>query len=249
MSPITPQPSALTLLHPASPPTPVSPDSPMRRQRLSLLTENIADLNLNDIARWTPRQVARWMHDAGFEWWIVEKFEENDISGAILTTLKFEDLRELGISSFGQRTKVWNEIHILRGSAPSTPKPATPIEETSPATEFRSRRDRSARGRQENCSTSQERNQSRRRKGSRRAAHKHETVLPLESVSIVGIEQLMPKPHKCSKGENCAKWRKQQRLIAAFNKDHPISPEGMFINCDRIFESSTNGYKQKVARY
>ncbi|ATZ46505.1 hypothetical protein BCIN_01g10890 [Botrytis cinerea B05.10] len=224
MSPISPQPSILTPRHQITPPTPISPDSPTRRQRLSLLTENIANLNLNDITHWTPRQVARWMHDAGFEWSIVEKFEENDISGAILTTLKFEDLRELGISSFGQRTKVWNEIHILRGSAPSTPKPITPIEETSPATEFRLRRDISERGRQENYLNNQERGQSRRRKASKRA-HKHETVLPLESISIVGIEQLMPKPHKCSKGENCSKWRKQQRLIAAFNKDHPISPE------------------------
>lgn len=239
MSPISPQPSILTPRHQITPPTPISPDSPTRRQRLSLLTENIADLNLNDITHWTPRQVARWMHDAGFEWSIVEKFEENDISGAILTTLKFEDLRELGISSFGQRTKVWNEIHILRGSAPSTPKPITPIEETSPATEFRLRRDISERGRQENYLNNQERGQSRRRKASKRA-HKHETVLPLESISIVGIEQLMPKPHKCSKGENCSKWRKQQRLIAAFNKDHPISPEGTFSICDRIFEFSTN---------
>ncbi|APA06581.1 hypothetical protein SS1G_12701 [Sclerotinia sclerotiorum 1980 UF-70] len=224
MSPITPQPSTLTPLYPANPLTPVSPDSASRRQRSSVLTENIADLDLNNIVQWTPRQVARWMHDAGFEWSIVEKFEENDISGAILTTLKFEDLRELGISSFGQRTKVWNEIHILRGSAPSTPKPVTPIEETSPATEFRMRKDRSDRGREENRSASQERNRSRRRKGSRKA-RKHETVLPFESISIVGIEQLMPKPHKCSKGENCGKWRKQQRLIAAFNKDHPVSPE------------------------
>ncbi|RAL62501.1 hypothetical protein DID88_005066 [Monilinia fructigena] len=221
MSPITPQSPALTELRPVSPLTSASPNGPTRRQRSSLLTENITNLNLNDITQWTPRQVARWMHDAGFEWSIVEKFEENDISGAILTTLKFEDLRELGISSFGQRTKVWNEIHILRGSAPSTPKPVTPIEENSPATEFRLRRDRSERGREEDLSTGQERHHSRRRKGSRRA-HKHETVLPLESISIVGIEQLMPKPHKCSKGENCAKWRKQQRLIAAFNKDHRL---------------------------
>ncbi|QSZ35421.1 hypothetical protein DSL72_008291 [Monilinia vaccinii-corymbosi] len=224
MSPITPRPSELTPLHLVSSPTPELPNSPTRRQRLSILSENIANLDLNDITQWTPRQVARWMHDAGFEWSIVEKFEENDISGAILTTLKFEDLRELGISSFGLRTKVWNEIHILRGSTPNTPKPVTPIEEASPAIEFRMRRDRSERVWEGNHSTSPERNQSRRRKGSRRA-HKHETVLPLDSISIVGIEQLMPKPHKCSKGENCAKWKRQQRLIAAFNRDHPISPE------------------------
>ncbi|KAM3086523.1 hypothetical protein ACMFMG_000653 [Clarireedia jacksonii] len=223
MSPLTPNPSSFTPLYHTGPLPPVAPDTPVwqENQKASLLNESIAHLSLSEVPTWTPRQVARWMLDAGFEMSIVEKFEENDISGAILTTLKFEDLRELGIQSFGQRTKVWNEVHILRGSAPNTPKPATPIDETSPATEFRSLRDHGERGRPTG-SHGQERGQSRRRKGSRK---KHETVLPLESVSIVGIEQLMPKPHKCSKGEDCSKWRKQQRLIAAFNKEHPVSPE------------------------
>jgi hypothetical protein len=35
----------------------------------------------------------------------------------------------------------------------------------------------------------------------------------------------MPKPHKCAKGENCSKWRKQQRLIAQFKQEHPMSQE------------------------
>jgi Ni/Co efflux regulator RcnB len=191
----------------------------------------VEELNLNEVSVWTPRQVARWMFDAGFEPSIVEKFEENDISGAILITLKFEDLRELDIPSFGQRTKVWNEIHVLRGSAPSTPKPPTPIEEVaSPCTEVRRPR-QSSRQRSSSrqgkvhfeCGSDEE---PRRRKTSRRRHRKPDDVItPLESVSIVGIEQLMPKPHKCSKGENCSKWRKQQRLIENFKKEHPVSPE------------------------
>jgi len=236
MSPMTPRPSSTQLAAVDAPPVPQLPT----RQRLSLLTDVADGLNLDEIATWTPRQVARWMWDAGFEQSIVEKFQENDISGAILITLKFEDLRELDIPSFGQRTKVWNEIHVLRGSAPSTPKPATPIDESmSPCTEIRrpgrhstrnpslprqsSRRDAS------NECTSPDEEEPRRRKSSKKRHHRKrrgdDPITPLESVSIVGIEQLMPKPHNCSKGENCSKWRRQQRLIDAFNNGHPISPE------------------------
>lgn len=202
------------------------PEIPARHRPLSSLTVAVENLDLSEVALWTPRQVARWMYNAGFEPSIVEKFEENDISGAILITLKFEDLRELDIPSFGHRTKVWNEIHVLRGSAPNTPKPATPIDEAmSPCTERRrpsrhtSRRDKS-----QDCGSDEE---PRRRKSSRRRQRKQNDVItPLESVSIVGIEQLIPKPHKCAKGENCSKWKKQQRLIETFKKEHPVSPEG-----------------------
>ena len=198
------------------------PEIPARHRPLSSLTDAVEELNLNEVALWTPRQVARWMYDAGFEPSIVERFEDNDISGAILITLKFEDLRELDIPSFGQRTKVWNEIHTLRGSAPGTPKPPTPIEDiASPCTEFhRPSRSTSRRG---DCGSDEE---PKRHKSKRRHRKQQDVITPLESVSIVGIEQLMPKPHKCSKGENCSKWRKQQRLIDNFKKEHPVSPEG-----------------------
>lgn len=67
------------------------------------------------------------------------------------------------------------------------------------------------------------RNQSRR---ARRPRFGADTVIsPAESVSIVGIEQLLPKPHKCSKGERCNKYRKQQRQLALLAQEHPISPE------------------------
>jgi Ni/Co efflux regulator RcnB len=205
-----------------------APEIPSHRH-FSSLTNAVEELNLDEVAVWTPRQVAQWMYDAGFEPSIVEKFEDNDISGAILITLKFEDLRELDIPSFGQRTKVWNEIHVLRGSAPSTPKPPTPIDETaSPCVESRPSRHRSRRERSsEDCASDE--SPKPHRKSSRRRHRKRtpeDVITPLESVSIVGIEQLMPKPHKCAKGENCTKWRRQQRLIENFKKEHPVSPNG-----------------------
>ncbi|KAI6714505.1 hypothetical protein B2J93_8970 [Marssonina coronariae] len=231
MSPMTPRLSSLPAAQMAASRVPEIPSRPHRH--LSSLTDAVEDWNLNEVALWTPRQVARWMYDAGFEPSIVEKFEENDISGAILTTLKFEDLRELDIPSFGQRTKLWNEIHVLRGSAPGTPRPPTPIDEAvSPCAEFqppalqRPSRHTSRRERHGECGSDEE---PRRRKSSRRrhrARGPADTISPLESVSIVGIEQLMPKPHKCAKGESCSKWRKQQRLIGSFKQDHPVSPQG-----------------------
>ncbi|KAG9244583.1 hypothetical protein BJ878DRAFT_63360 [Calycina marina] len=231
MSPMTSKPSDRQYASPTAPQVPQIP----QRHFLTVKTDVNDALNLEDLARWTPRQVGRWMWDAGLEQSIVEKFEENDISGAILITLKFEDLRELDIPSFGQRTKVWNEIHVMRGSAPSTPKPSTPIEETmvSPCTEIRrspfqvSRNESAGCERSRDCDSDDEHKEVRRRKSSRRRHHRkhNEPITPLESVSIVGIEQLMPKPHSCSRGENCSKWRRQQRLIEAFKNDHPVSPE------------------------
>lgn len=223
MSPMTPRPSSTQR---AARDAPEVPEIPRHHRPLSSLTNAVEDLDINEVAEWTPSQVARWMTDAGFEPVIVDKFRENDISGAILITLKFEDLRELDIQSFGQRTKVWNEIHVLRGSAPGTPKPPTPIEElASPCGDRRPSRQESRNGREKLRLDCSGREGSRVRQTSRRPKI-GDVITPLESVSIVGIEQLMPKPHKCSKGENCSKWRKQQRLIDAFKKEHPVSPEG-----------------------
>lgn len=77
----------------------------------------IDNKNLGDIFWWTPRQVAKWMYHVGLDLMIAEKFEKNDISGAILLTLKFEDLVELDIPSLGLRTKIWTEVNHLRYSS------------------------------------------------------------------------------------------------------------------------------------
>ncbi|RDW68528.1 hypothetical protein BP5796_09185 [Coleophoma crateriformis] len=244
MSPVTPR-----APRPATNPYPPQIPPGSSRFRQSTTLNDVAEiLNMTDVATWSAGQVARWMEEAGFESSIVERFEENDITGAILITLKFEDLRELDIPSFGQRTKVWNEIHVLRGSARNTPKPPTPFEDeqASPCVEYRPgqlSRVSSKRENSQSSGTDEERCRSHKidnaqgaehttghskpRKSSKRRHNKRleDTITPGDSVSIVGIEQLMPKPHHCSKGENCAKYRRQQRLIESFKKDHPVTTQ------------------------
>ncbi|KAK3497135.1 uncharacterized protein B0T23DRAFT_76269 [Neurospora hispaniola] len=171
------------------------------------------ELDPRTLPEWTPEMVAQWMFNAGVELNTCERFVENDITGSILITLKFEDLKELGITSFGMRTRVWHEIHSMRNIQKPDPQPETPIEdEPDRKVERELRRNESV--------------NKPKRKASKVRPKINDVISPLESVSIVGIEQLMPKPHSCSKGENCAKWKRNQKMIEAFKKDHP------FVNID-----------------
>ncbi|KAI0175610.1 hypothetical protein GGR52DRAFT_319450 [Hypoxylon sp. FL1284] len=207
---------------------PIAHDPLPARSRNSPFQFTHEKLDTGYLVVWPPEKVAQWMLNAGIEATIAGRFIENDINGAILMTLKFEDLRELDIQSFGVRTKVWEEIHVLRDSkaaAASSPRPETPIEDE----ESREvRRERRRERRPEEGGDSASRGQSAKRSKSVKRSHSkrrpaHEDIIsPLESVSIVGIEQMMPKPHHCSKGENCSKFRRQQRMIDAFKKDHPF---------------------------
>ncbi|KAF3764792.1 hypothetical protein M406DRAFT_91190 [Cryphonectria parasitica EP155] len=177
-----------------------------------------ARLDTANLAEWAPEKVAQWMLNAGVEQQFAEKFIENDINGAILITLKFEDLKELGIASFGVRTKVWEEIAKMKDIRAASPDPETPIEDE-PSREVK--REMRRQERKEDGGNVKRSQSSRRRKH-----HNEDTIRPGESVSIVGIEQVLPKPHHCSKGEKCRKWQKQQRMIEAFKNDHP------FVNLD-----------------
>lgn len=201
-------------LSPITPKVPRTLDNllsqPMVPRRNTPFQYTYADLDTSNLVNWTPEMVAQAMLNAGIELSVADRFVENDISGPILITLKFEDLKELSIQSFGIRTKVWHQIQALRDSRPPSPNPETPIEDV-PSKETRKearRMDGQAPMRQ----------QSHRRQ---RKKHSGDDITPMESVSIIGIEQVIPKPHHCSKGENCSKWRKQQALIRAFKKEHP----------------------------
>ncbi|KAI9814891.1 MAG: hypothetical protein M1832_005619 [Thelocarpon impressellum] len=213
MSPLTPKdPSMIPTLTAGAPPMPASTHT----QPLSTLTQAVARLDTAEVESWTPQQVAAWMYSTGFEDSVVEKFQLNDISGAILVDLKFEDLKELDIQSFGKRHRLWSEIHNLRGSQSSSP-----TETPRPRSHESVRR-----GRRGECGSDEEEPKSHRSRRNRKQFPLNDTVIsPAESVSIVGIEQLLPKPHKCSKGERCAKYRRQQRQLAMLAQDHPISPE------------------------
>lgn len=176
---------------------------------------------------WTPRQVIGWMIDVGFEDSLVEKFCSNDISGAILQDLQFGDLKELGVHSFGQRHQLWNEIRRLRGSG-LVASPVAAVQEgfLSPIVtqQLSVRAERSP-----DCSNpatpeaENGRSPTMSKRRARRARRADDDIIsPAESASIVAIEQLMPKPHHCSKGENCSKWQKQQRKLAEIAKEFPL---------------------------
>ncbi|KAI9376661.1 hypothetical protein BJX61DRAFT_488701 [Aspergillus egyptiacus] len=189
---------------------------------------------LDDVANWSPTQVVQWMQTQGFEDSVIEKFFINDISGSILLELQPEDLKELDISSFGKRHQLMSSIRHLRrnvhsssvqscDSGLSTPEPSlrrdttTPqsmnaeigVECTSPVVD------------NEPCgSRSGSRSSGRSKHHHRQKRGRHGTeIVPADSVSIVAIEQLLPKLHTCSKGEDCRKWQRQQVKIARLLQD------------------------------
>lgn len=62
------------------------------------------ELDSSELASWTPEMVAQSMLNTGLELAVSDRFIENDITGAILMTLKFEDLKSwiLLLSEFEQ---------------------------------------------------------------------------------------------------------------------------------------------------
>jgi hypothetical protein len=152
------------------------------------------------------------MRDAGFETSVVDKFLAHDISGVVLLDLQFEDLKELDITSFGKRHRVMSSIQHLRNSSMLSRENSL---STSPG----------KRGRMPQEPTpSLIRNHSQRRGRLNRQRSHEDVISPAESVSIVAIEQLLPKPHKCSKGEDCAKWKKHQRKLQRLHEEFCVEP-------------------------
>ena len=184
---------------------------------------------------WEPHQVAGWMRSRRYDESLIKSFRVNDISGGILKDLKYGDLQELGIKSFGLRQNLWNDIRNLRGnvSVPSTPADecSSPVQPSLPVQLAPAQQAIHEQRRPSPCSNPQSPEEdggkspaiSRRR--ARRALRPDDVISPAESASIVAIEQLLPKPHHCSKGENCSKWRRQQRQLAKIAKEFPLEFE------------------------
>lgn len=208
----------------------------------ALAAPELEDLNDAEarIRCWTPQQVIDWMYNCGIDASCIVCFEAHDINGTILMDLEFDDLRELDIQSFGKRHQLWSAICSLRGGEGSISPQPTPFQDISrPCTRNTRRRSPSrARSQSRNASTCQTPvdpdatpatpSGGKKRRG-RKAPKPADIITPAESVSIVAIEQLLPKPHKCAKGERCAKWRKQQRELKQLQEDNaigrfPISP-------------------------
>jgi len=182
---------------------------------------------------WSTHQVVDWMCAKDIDAPIIDTFELNDINGAALMDLQFEHLKELDIQSLGKRLTLWNEICQLRGGEGSLSPQSTPFQDISrPCTTLPNvsppRGRDASRGPADGDATPVTPAAGKKRRG-RKASKTRDVVTPAESVSIVAIEQLMPKPHKCDKGERCGKWRRQQREIKQLQDDHglgtfPISP-------------------------
>lgn len=173
---------------------------PRQPRRIQSLHAAVSQLDESQVRDWSPKQVANWMAEAGFEHSIVEKFLIHDIYGSVLLDLDIDDLKEIDIETFGKRKRIMSSIQHLRNSSMVS------------ADQHRSLS--RALHREEAYQVASQRTKSRR---SRRSHD--DTIHPTESISIVAIEQILPEPHVCSKGENCHKWLKQQRKIQKITAD------------------------------
>ncbi|KAL1989133.1 hypothetical protein VTN96DRAFT_3680 [Rasamsonia emersonii] len=210
----------------------VADETPQTQTELKSINKEVSQLDEAEVRNWSPQDVVTWMQNAGFDDSIVEKFFINDISGAILLELQAEDLKELDIHSFGKRHRLMNSIQQLRNSVMSssgdsqTPVPNAPNRDKSSvpqaAKTTTSSDDTSSNSEEERKESRSKKHHRRRRREHRHHRHDHEDIGPGDSASIVAIEQILPKIHRCSKGENCRKWQKQQRRLARLAKDLPI---------------------------
>ena len=176
----------------------------------------------------------------GFEMSLIERFKSNDIDGTVLVEMNFEDLKELDIQSFGKRHQLWSAICSLK-SGDSLPSPVpTPFQDIarpciSPTDEMDRDNDPGTpcSGDLTPISPSPERLKKRRGRKTRNDKSKQHNDAPVEHpVSIIAIEEHIPRPHVCSKGENCSKWRRQQRQFGSLENEYgwPVSPvNGGFI--------------------
>lgn len=198
------------------------PSAKPHARPVTALNQAVAELDESQVRSWRPEQVAEWMAEAGFETSVVDKFLIHDISGAVLIDLQFEDLKELDISSFGKRHRVMSSIQQLRDSALIT-EPMLSRTSSKNATAPRASRTLTrgvAPAEREIVAESRSRS---RRRG--RRANDSSEVTPAESASIVAIEQLLPKPHKCSKGEDCAKYQKYLRKVQRIQEEFAADVE------------------------
>ncbi|CAG8264191.1 unnamed protein product [Penicillium olsonii] len=184
---------------------------------------------------WTPSEVVAWMRNLGFEEDVVEKFFENDISGSILLELQPEDLKELDIKSFGKRHRVMSSIQSLRNSTvfTATETASSRSRNSSVTSDVASTQNTSVAsgaGNNSSCLTTDDdafnANMMAPHEAFDGRSRKISDLTPGDSVSIVAIEQVLPKLHQCSKGEGCRKWQKQQDKLARLAQDLPFEHYG-----------------------
>lgn len=192
-----------------------SPKTPKAFQTAPPVHADVSQVPEEEIRNWTPLQVAHWLHISGYNDAVIQRFVFNDITGSVLLGLKPKVLKEeLGIHSFGIRCKIMESIQNMKDTMLKGSVPPTTAQSQGTSSAGRSSPNR----RSYTMSVSPN--------GEILSNHLHgqqagNQITPAESVSIVGIEQVLPKPHKCPKGENCSTYKKRQRQIAQIKADFP----------------------------
>lgn len=240
-SPVSPQDATTPMFFPqgrrASEPNRVSEIPPPRTaSRISSHRLSPQQLQQQDsvasaiVREWTPTQVAEWMYECGVEDNLVESFIQNDISGSVLLDLHIEDLKELDIQSFGKRHHLMTLIQdlrsadfapVLNSSIPTEPPTSPPPQQQQYQQQQQFSFDAPTQRLETKQCDTQSPDSPKRRGRRNRVIKEQDVISPAESVSIVAIEQLLPKPHKCSKGENCPKFQRRQQKLARIAKEFP----------------------------
>ncbi|KAJ5633608.1 hypothetical protein N7528_001450 [Penicillium herquei] len=215
---------------PFSPNTPHRfPFSPKTPKAFTTVHPDVSQVDEEEILMWKPSQVAHWLHVAGYNDIVIEKFVMNDINGTVLLSLQIDDLKELSIHSFGIRHQVMASINHLKATMHKGgmihPEPSLSGASMSQTSE--SRRSMSLASESHGPSAAAKRcsyAMSVSPKGEILSHHfqgQPGNPQASDAVSIVGIEQLLPKPHSCSKGENCSKYQRRQRKLEKLKAEFP----------------------------
>lgn len=217
------------------------PFSPKTPKALTTVHPDVSQVTEEEIRNWKPSQVAHWLYIAGYNDAVIERFIVNDIAGSVLLSIQIDDLKELSIHSFGMRHQIMASIEHLKttmqtGVLPPTPEPQMPEFPERYATgrlspERRSPGRQSPERRSYTVSVSPNGEILSNRAYGQTGNVLGSQITPAESVSIVGIEQVLPKPHNCSKGEKCSKFKRQQRMLEKLAAEFPdgVIREGAII--------------------
>ncbi|PSK43749.1 hypothetical protein B9Z65_7263 [Elsinoe australis] len=204
------------------------PPTRLSRRSLPPIFVDIPGLpaNLHD---WTSEDVIDWMYSTGIEMALVEKFRENDIAGTVLVDMKFEDLKDLGIQSFGKRHQLWSSVAALKGGEAGPSPVATPFQDLiSPISDLMS----SSATPPSACSATTMEDLTpitaeapKKRRGRK---HRPKQEVDLAAMSFIAIEEFIPKEHKCKKGQDCEHWQKWNRRVQRSKKFNERLQKGKF---------------------
>lgn len=173
--------------------TPNTPDS------ARFMQQDVLSKTAGDVQYWEPSQIAHWLFVSGFDESVIETFVANDITGSVLLSLQGEDLKEIGITSFGKRHELLNCIQNLRR--------ATQSEKSSPC-------------KHDGCSASPKSPRSPKKRPYRYNVSAGQAT-NRDPVSIIGIEEVVPEPHHCPKGADCPKYQSVKRQMELLAAEHP----------------------------